>query len=198
MKRKSTVIFALLVALASTGILFSCGGNSAMEQSLPPPSAHYTIGPEDVIRIDVWKEPELSVSVPVRSDGKISLPLIHDVYVIGLTPLELREELTRKLTQYLENPNVAVIIEQINSLKIFVTGEVNEPGVFELESEANLLQAISMAGGFTEWANRKKIKVFRKHRDIETIITINYHKIISGKQPDLNIPLQPGDTIVVP
>ena len=96
----------------------SCGGSSNIDQSKPPPSVEYTIGPEDVIRVDVWKEQELSGSVPVRTDGKISLPLIHDIHVAGLTPLELKEEITKKLSTYLENPTVSVIVEQINSLKI--------------------------------------------------------------------------------
>lgn len=198
MKRKSTVIFALLVALASTGILFSCGGNSAMEQSLPPPSAHYTIGPEDVLGINVWKEPELSVTVPVRTDGKISLPLIHDVPVVGLTPIQLQEELTRLLSKYVENPTVSVIVEEINSLKIFVVGNVNRPGVFDVKREINVVQAIAMAGGFTEWANKRNITIFRKYGGTEQFIKVNYNKIVSGNHPELNIPLQPGDTINVP
>ena len=198
MKRNTVIIAALLLTTSSLTALPACGGKKALPESLPPPSTQYTIGPEDVIKINVWKETELSVSVPVRSDGKISLPLIHDVYVVGMTPLELKEELTKKLSQYIENPTVSVIIEQINSLKIFVTGEVKTPGVVELDREVNVLQAIAMAGGFTEWAKKTKIKIFRKHRGIQETITINYNKIVSGKHPELNIPLQPGDTIVVP
>ena len=169
-----------------------------VEQSFPPPSAHYTIGPEDVIRIEVWKEPQLSVSVPVRTDGDISLPLIHDVHVVGLTPLELKEELTKMFSKYIENPTVSVIVEEINSLKIYVVGNVNAPGVFDVKREVNVLQAISMAGGFTEWANKRKIKIFRKYGGIEQIINVNYNKLVSGNHPELNIPLQPGDSIVVP
>jgi polysaccharide export outer membrane protein len=198
MKRNRTVIFTLLVIIAPIYLFPACGGKKVVEESLPPPSAQYTIGPEDIIKINVWKEPELSVSVPVRSDGKISLPLIHDVFVVGLTPLEVKEELTKKLSQYVENPTVSVIVEQINSLKIFVTGEVKTPGVYELDREINVLQAISMAGGFTEWAKKRNIKVFRKLRGVEKTITVNYNAIVSGKHPELNIPLQPGDTIVVP
>ena len=187
-----------IYSLVFFSFLVSCGGQKPMEQSLLPPSTQYIIGPEDKLKIDVWKEPELSVTVPVRSDGKISLPLIHDVHVVGMTPQELKDDLTRRFSKYLEKPTVSVIVEEINSLKIFVTGEVREPGVFELDREINVLQAISMAGGFTEWANKRKIKVFRKYRGVETMITLNYNKIISGKHPELNITLQPGDTIVVP
>ena len=144
MKRWNNTIFSILSVFLFSSLLSlqSCGGEKQIQQSLPPPSAQYTIGPEDVIRIDVWKEPQLSLSVPVRADGKISLPLINDVYVVGLTPLQLKEELTKKLSQYIENPTVSVIVEEINSLKIFVNGNVNEPGVYEIDREINVLQAI--------------------------------------------------------
>lgn len=190
--------YNLLSVTLLLSTITSCGGISHIEQSIPPPSVQYTIGPEDLIRVDVWKEPELSVSVPVRTDGKISLPLIHDIHVVGLTPLELQTEIITKLSQYIENPTVSVIVEEINSLKIFITGNVNQPGVYDVKSEVNILQVISMAGGFTEWANKRKIKIFRKHAGTEQVITVNYNKIISGEHPELNIPLQPGDSIVVP
>jgi polysaccharide export outer membrane protein len=176
----------------------ACSGKQVTEQSIPPPSLQYVIGPEDILKIDVWKEPQLSLSVPVRTDGKISLPLINDIYVVGLTPLEVKEQLTKKFSQYIENPTVSVIVEQINSLKIFVNGNVTKPGVYDAKSEINILQAISMAGGFNEWAKKSKIKVFRKYRGVEQVIKVNYNKIISGKNPEMNIPLQPGDSIVVP
>ncbi len=132
------------------------------------------------------------------TDGKISLPLIHDVQVVGLTPLQLQEELTGKLSQYVENPTVSVIVQTINSLKIFVIGNVNRPGVFDAKREINIVQAIAMAGGFTEWANKRKITIFRKYGGTEQVIKVNYNKIVSGAHPELNIPLQPGDTINVP
>jgi len=193
-----TAVSLVLLCTQAVFTMFACSTKNPVEQPVPPPSAQYTIGPEDVIKIDVWKEPQLSSSVPVRTDGKISLPLIHDVYVVGLTPLHLQEELTRMLSKYVENPTVSVIIEEINSLKIFVTGNVQQPGVFNVKREVNLLQAIALAGGFTEWANKRNIKIFRKQGASEQVIKINYNKIISGKHPELNIPLQPGDSIVVP
>ena len=192
------MILMLLLSALATFTISSCGGKKITEKSIPPPGTQYVIGPEDILKINVWKEPELSLSVPVRADGKISLPLIHDVHVVGLTPIELKEELTRRLSQYIEKPTVSVIVEEINSLKIFVVGNVNQPGVFEIDREINVLQAISMAGGFTEWAKKRKIKIFRKHGGVEKVIKVNYNKIISGKHPELNIPLQPGDSIVVP
>jgi polysaccharide export outer membrane protein len=180
------------------GLLSACGGTQVTGPVIPSPSTEYIIGPEDVLKIDVWKEPQLSLSVPVRTDGKISMPLINDIYVVGLTPLQLKEQLAGKFSQYIENPTVSVIVEQINSLKIFISGNVTKPGVYDAKREINILQAISMAGGFTEWAKKNKIKVFRKHGGEERVIKINYNKIISGKNPEMNIPLQPGDSIVVP
>jgi len=195
---KTKKIITLLISALAIFTILSCGGKKVMEQSIPPPGTQYIIGPEDVLKINVWKEPELSQSVPVRTDGKISLPLINDVQVVGLTPIKLKEELTKRLSQYIENPTVSVIVEEVNSLKIFVVGNVNDPGVFDVKREVNVLQAISMAGGFTEWAKKRKIKIFRKHGGVEKVIKVNYNKIVSGKHPELNIPLQPGDTIVVP
>lgn len=191
-------IFTLLIGALFICSLLSCGGKKVIERSIPSPGTQYTIGPEDVLQIFVRKEPELSLSVTVRTDGKISLPLINDVQVLGLTPVELKEELTKSLSNYLENPTVSVIVEEVNSLKIFVDGEVNNPGMYDIKREVNVLQAITLAGGFTEWAKKSKIKIFRKHGGVEKIIKINYNKIISGKHPELNIPLQPGDSIIVP
>ena len=197
MKTQKT-FFALLISLLSFCTIISCGGKKIIEKSIPPPGTRYIIGSEDVLRIDVWEEPKLSLSVPVRTDGKISLPLINDVLAAGLTPTELKEELTNKLSQYIENPTVSVVVEQVNSLKIFIVGNVRKSGVLDVKREVNVLQAISMAGGFTEWAKKRKIKIFRKHGGVEKIIKVNYNKIASGKHPELNIPLQPGDTILVP
>ena len=191
------MFFTLLMSILVISTILSCG-TKTIEQSIPPPSTEFVIGPEDVLKINVWEEKNLSLSVPVRVDGKISLPLIHDVYVVGLTPTELKEELTKRLSKYIENPTVSVIVEEINSLKFFVVGNVRRSGVFELDREVNVLQAISMAGGFTEWAKKSKLKIFRKHMGVEKVIKINYNKIVSGKHPELNIPIQPGDTIVIP
>lgn len=194
----SALLTSLLIMAASCTLLSSCGGGKPLDLSVPPPSVQYTIGPADVLKIDVWKEPELSLTVPVRTDGKISLPLINDIYVVGLTPIDLQKELTKQFAKYIENPTVSVIVQEINSLKIFVVGNVNQPGVLDVKREINVLQAISLAGGFTEWANKRNIKLFRKQGGTEQVIKINYNKIISGEHPELNIPLLPGDNIVVP
>ena len=190
-------MFFTLIVMIMTTTLLSCG-TKTIEQTIPSPSTQFVIGPEDELKINVWEEPNLSLTVPVRVDGKISLPLIHDVYVVGLTPTELKEELTKRLSKYIENPTVSVIVKEINSLKFFIVGNVKRSGVYELDREINVLQAISMAGGFTEWAKKNKLKIFRNHMGVEQLIKINYNKIASGKHPEINIPLQPGDTIVVP
>ena len=192
------IIFTLLISVSVICTSFSCGGKKIIEQSIQTPSTQYIIGPEDLIKIIVLKEPELSLSVTVRSDGKISLPFIKEIKVVGLTQIALQEELTKRLSKYIERPIVSVIIEEINSLKFFIVGNVSEPGVFDIKREVNVLQAISMAGGFTRYAKKRKIKIIRKHGGIEKVIKLNYNKVISGRNPELNIPLQPGDTIVVP
>ena len=192
------ILFTLLMSFLAMCTIPSCGGKKVIEQSIPPPSTQYLIGPEDILNINVWKEPELTLSVTVRADGKISMPLVNDVHAAGLTPMELRKELTKRFSKYIDDPTISVIVEETNSLKIFVFGNVNQPGVYEIDREVNVLQAISMAGGLTMWANKSSIKVLRKYGGVEKVIRINCNKITSGERPELNIPLQPGDTVYVP
>jgi len=163
-----------------------------------PVSESYVIGPEDVLSIHVWKEDAFSRTVPVRMDGKISLPLIDDVQAAGFTARQLKEVLTTKLKEFVENPNVSVTVVEANSFKVFISGQVRSPGVYRLRSETSLLQFIPMVGGFTDWANQKKILVIRREGGKEKRLTINYKKIVSGKDPDSNIILKNGDTIIVP
>ena len=122
-------------------------------------SDQYVIGPEDILYIHVWKEESFSRTVPVRMDGKISLPLIDEIQAAGLTPLKLREVLVQKLKEFIDGPNVSVMVVEANSFKVFVSGEVRTPGVFRLKSETSLLQLIPMAGGFTDWADQKRILI---------------------------------------
>ncbi len=159
-------------------------------------SSHYVIGPEDSLYIHVWKEEALSRTVPVRMDGKISLPLIDEIQAAGLTPLQLKEKLIQKFREFVDIPNVSVIVMEANSFKVFVSGYVKNPGVVRLRAETSLLQFIPMVGGFTEWANQKKILILRKENGKEKRITVNYKRIIDGTDP--NIILQSGDTIIVP
>jgi len=161
-------------------------------------SDKYVIGAEDVLSIHVWKEDALTRQVPVRSDGKISLPLIDEVQAAGLTPLQLKEALTLRLKEFIDNPSVSVIVTEANSQKVYVSGEVRTPGVYRLRGETTLLQVIPMAGGFTEWADQKKVLIIRKESEKDKRIVVNYKKIVSGEDMGANIVLKPGDTIIVP
>lgn len=159
---------------------------------------HYVIGSEDVLYIHVWREEPLSRTVPVRWDGYISLPLIHEVKAAGLTPLQLKEEITRKLKEFIESPNVSVIVMEANSYKVYVSGQVRNPGVVRLRSETTLLQLIPMVGGFTDWADQKKILIIRKEDGKEKRYIVNYKKLVKGEALETNLVLKAGDTIIVP
>lgn len=156
----------------------------------------YIIGPEDVLEIQVWREQALSGKVLVRADGKISLPLIQDVPAAGLTPAQLQERLIEKFKEFIDSPNVSVVVLEVNSFKIFISGQVKNPGVHRLRTRTTLLQFIPMVGGFTEWAKQRKILVIRKENGEEKRITVNYKKMIDGKVPALV--LKSGDNIIVP
>jgi polysaccharide export outer membrane protein len=158
----------------------------------------YVIGAEDVLYTHVWREDALSKTVPVRLDGNISLPMINEIKAAGLTPLQLKEDLTRRLKEFIENPVVSVTVIEANSFKVYVSGQVKGPGMYRLRSETTVLQIIPMAGGFTDWANQKKILIIRKEKGKERRITVNYKKIVNGKDPGSNVILRPGDTIIVP
>ena len=159
-------------------------------------SSQYVIGSEDTLYVHVWKEETLSRTVPVRIDGKISLPLIDEIQAAGLTPLQLKENLIKRFRDFVDIPNVSVIVMEANSFKVFVSGQVKTPGVVRLRSETSILQLVPMVGGFTDWANEKKVLVIRKEGGQEKRITINYKRIVSGKDP--NFVLKSGDTIIVP
>ena len=148
-------------------------------------SDKYIIGAEDVLFIHVWREEAISRQVPVRIDGKISLPLIDEVQAVGLTPLQLKDVIIEKLNKFIENPNVSVIVIEANSFKVYVSGQVRTPGVHRLRGETTLLQIIPMAGGFTEWADQKKILILRKEDGKEKRITVNYRKLIKGEGTNL-------------
>jgi len=158
----------------------------------------YILGAEDVIEVSVWKSPELSTTVFIRPDGKISLPLIGDLQATGLTPIELRDSIKVFLRKYKKTPEVSVIVREINSFSIFFVGEVNNPGKINLKSETTLLQALTLVGGLAEFANAKKIVLLRRENGEERRIKINYKDILSGKNPDGNVLLKRGDTILVP
>jgi len=158
----------------------------------------YVIGPEDVLDVNVWKEPDMTRVVPVRPDGKITLPLINDVQAAGSTPQQLAAAVTDKLRKYMTEPQVTVIVTQINSQRIFVVGEVLRAGAFPLVPGTTVLQALANAGGFTTFANVKKIHVMRMVDGKHTELPFNYREVLKGNNPEQNIKLEPGDTVVVP
>ncbi len=202
---RKTVCFAIiltLIFLISIPMGFSQEEKQGAEKKPEPRwmaiSESYVIGPEDVLNIHVWKEEALSRAVPVRMDGKISLPLIDDIQAAGYTARQLKEVLTNRLKEFIDNPNVSVTVVEANSYKVYVSGQVRTPGVYRLRSETTLLQIIPMAGGFTDWANQKKVLVIRKENGKEKRFTVNYKKIVKGGSPESNIILKAGDTVIVP
>jgi len=194
------IMGALLVLLAPVAA-FSQGEKEPLARKqaqgeVVADSSQYVIGPEDLIYVHVWKEETLSRTVPVRIDGKISLPLIDETQAAGLTPLQLKENLVKRFREFVDIPNVSVIVMEANSFKVFVSGQVRTPGVVRLRSETSILQLIPMVGGFTEWANERKILVIRKEEGKEKRHTVNYKRIVDGKDP--NFVLKSGDTVIVP
>jgi len=160
-------------------------------------SAEYQIGPEDVLDISVWKNPELSRTVPVRPDGKVSLPLLNDFQAAGLTPSSLREQLVSRLSDFVPTPEVSVIVREVHSRKVAVVGAVKTAGRYELKSPMTVLEAIALAQGFTDFAARDRIVVLRQSGGTTTRIPFNYRKIADGAEQE-NFFVRPGDIIVVP
>jgi polysaccharide biosynthesis/export protein len=160
--------------------------------------ADYKIGPQDIVRIDVWKEPDISRTIPVRPDGKISLPLLNDVQASGLTAMQLAASLREGLAKYLTNPQVTVTVTDILSRRVYITGEVLRGGAIPLLPNMTVLQALSSAGGFTQFAKTKNIYVLRSEDGKQVKHPFNYKEVVKGKLAEQNILLQSGDTIVVP
>ena len=159
----------------------------------------YIIGAEDVLAIFVWKEPDMSKSVPVRPDGMISLPLIGEVKAAGYTPVQLQGVLADAMKKYVSDPQVTVVVDKIGSLNFNIVGEVGHPGYFPLTRRMTVLDAIAMAGGFKDFAKTKKVYVLRTAANgTQQRLPFNYKEVIKGKNPQQNIELQPRDTIVVP
>ena len=159
----------------------------------------FVIGNDDVLVINVWKEPDISRSIPVRSDGKISLPLVGEVQATGRTPLKLEQEIAAKLKNYIAEPEVTVIVQQINSQKFNILGMVGRPGSYPISNSATVLDAIALAGGFRDFAKQKAIYILRQNADgTQTRIPFNYKEVVKGHNPSQNVKLQPRDTVVVP
>ncbi len=157
----------------------------------------YVIGADDLLKIVVWKETELTETLPVRPDGKISMPLLGDVVAAGMTPTELAESIQQKLKKYIADPRVTVVVSAMNSRRVFVTGEVTHSGAIPLLPHMTVLQALSTAG-FTQFANLKSIYVLRNQGGRQTKLPFNYKDVVKGLRPEENIELKPGDTVVVP
>jgi polysaccharide export outer membrane protein len=158
----------------------------------------YRIGPEDVLQISVFSNEALSRTVPVRPDGMITLPLLNDVKAAGLTPMELRDILLKKLSEFVASPEIAVIVTEVRSFRISVIGEVMKPGRYDLRSAVTVVDALAMAGGFKEFASRSRIVVIRAEGATRKRLAFDYDKISAASRPQENFPLRPGDIVMVP
>ncbi|MGD9157961.1 MAG: polysaccharide biosynthesis/export family protein [Desulfobacteraceae bacterium] len=159
---------------------------------------YYKIGASDVLYIFVWKEPDLTLDLTVMPDGRIIFPLIGEVMAKGRSAIELKDIITKKLKDYISSPEVTVLVRQSNSRRIYTIGKINSPGPYPLEAGMTVLQALSVAGGFTEWADSKNIRIVRRLKGKEAMFGFNYQDFIAGKNLGQNLLLEPGDTIVIP
>jgi polysaccharide export outer membrane protein len=206
MKSAWHAVAAATVLIASIGFAQDPPAPSAATSTpekvmAAPPSSvagsDYVIGPEDVLHIAVWKENDLTATLPVRPDGKISLPLLDDVQAAGLTPKQLAVSVTEKLKKYIADPRVTVVVTAINSKRVYLVGEVLHVGAMPMLPNMTVLQALSSAG-LNQFANTKKIYVLRTADGKQLKLPVNYRELVKGQQIDQNYVLQPGDTIVVP
>lgn len=195
-----------VIAGIALGIAIGCApipNKEALEEATKPVSKEFLLGPEDVLEVTVWRNQDLSRTVVVRPDGKISLPLIGDVQASGLTAAQVAAKIAARLTEFKENPNVSVSIKEVNSYFIYVLGEVLKPGKYPIKSYATVLQGVSLAGGFTNFASKNRMAVLRtvmngdgEQRQIR--IPVPYDELVSGTGAIENFVLKSGDTIVVP
>jgi polysaccharide export outer membrane protein len=193
----------LLVSVILSGVVASAqatpaAASAAATSADKPHDDTFVIGNDDVLAINVWKEPDISRSIPVRSDGKISLPLVGEVQAAGLTPLKLEKDIAEKLKSYISEPEVSVMVQQVNSQKFNVLGQVTKPGTYVIANSPTVLDAIALAGGFRDFAKRKSIYVLRHGAGGEVRLAFNYKDVSQGKHMEQNVKLQPGDTIIVP
>ena len=195
----------LFLAL-SIASLTAFGGPTAARQdpaiAVKGCTAAYLIGPEDVLDVTVWKNTDISRTVPVRPDGKISLPLLNDVQAAGLSPMQLREALTQALTAYIPEPIVSVLVREVHSFKVTVIGLVKTPGRYEIKDRATVLDVLALAGGPTEYADRSRIAVVRQDHSASVQIPFAYDKVMtkagSKSESPENFCVKPGDVILVP
>jgi len=192
MKKTTIVMLAVAAWLGATAY---AGGKQGGGVETP---ASYRIGPEDVLQISVFGNEKLSALVPVRPDGMISLPLLNDVKAAGLTPMELRESLMKKLVEFVPQPEIAVIVTEVKSFMISVIGQVMRPGRYDLRSSATVVDALALAGGFKEFAGRSRVVVMRAEGDSTRRLPFDYDKLFSQSSPQENFALRPGDIVMVP
>jgi polysaccharide export outer membrane protein len=210
---KRHLVIAIMMLLATVLLASAQNGSSTSQQEKPAAPANVTatpspapqvsedfvIGSGDVLAINVWKEPDVSRTLPVRPDGKISLPLVGDVQASGLTAKQLRASLEKALQAYIAEPAVTVIVQEVRSQTFNILGDVQRPGTFALTRPTTVLDAIALAGGFREWAKQTKIYVLRTGADgHQQRLPFNYKDVIKGKKMSQNIELKSGDTIIVP
>ena len=205
MASNSGLVFAprsvhIVVGALVAGCLTACSSSRYPPAPVQATSGdyRYLIGPLDVINIIVWRNPDLSMNVAVRPDGKISMPLLKDVAVAGYTPEQLTEVLVKSASKYVSQPNATVIVKSINSRKVFVIGQVGKPGSYPLVRDMTVLQLIADAGDVLEYAKAKDIVVVRKEGTREQRFKFNYRDVLKGKHAEQNILLKPGDTVIVP
>ena len=201
MKKVTRLAVLLWLGITAAGLLAQTGSpdNSTVKEPTQDSAttSDYVIGADDTLHISVWKEPDLSETLPVRPDGKISMPLLNDVTAAGLTPLQLKDSITEKLKKYMADPRVTVVVTAMNSRRVFVTGEVLHSGPMPLLPHMTMLQALSQAG-FTQFANLKAIYLLRTENGKQVKLPFNYKEVVKGNHPEQNIALLPGDTVVVP
>jgi polysaccharide export outer membrane protein len=211
-KRWSAGLLLFLLCTLASGLLAAQTSGNASASSLKPSAgsaspeaassaskphdSSFIIGNDDVLAINVWKEPD--ISIPVRSDGKISLPLVGEVQAAGLTPLALEKDIAEKLKNYIAEPEVTVMVQTVNSQKFNILGQVVRPGSYVIANSPTVLDAIALAGGFRDFAKKKSIYVLRQGASGESRLPFNYKSVSEGKDMSQNIKLQPGDTIIVP
>jgi polysaccharide export outer membrane protein len=195
----------LVIAGLLLGMPMGCASvpKEALDEATRPVAKDFLLGPEDVLEVTVWRNQDLSRIVVVRPDGKISLPLIGDVQASGLNSSQVAAKIAARLTEFKENPNVSVSLKEVNSYFIYVLGEVHKPGKYPLKSYATVLQGVSMAGGFTQFASKNRMQIIRTYingdgNEHQTRIPVPYNEMVSGKGKIENFILKSGDTIVVP
>jgi polysaccharide export outer membrane protein len=198
------VSVALLAGLAAAGPaaaqapMQAAAAKPAIVPAAPVPIASdYVIGPEDLLQISVWKNDSLSRQLPVRPDGKVSMPLLHDIQASGLTPMQLRDKIAAALAEFMPNPEVSVTVLEVRSYRVSVLGEVQRPGVLQLKAPTTVLEAIALAGGFRDFASPSKIVIFRKNGHGTEKLRFNYNRAV-GSATEENLPLRSGDVVVVP